>query len=100
MGQVIKYAALGVALVLVLSTVGVIIADLAGANTADGFLGAVSGFVNNVSSYLRSARGVLNYALGSGASVALDILIWLNVLLPIGLIPVRIIITIYRFINQ
>lgn len=99
MGQAVKYAALGVAIAAVLLlVVGVI------GSVTDGVFArvssAISSLVSTAGTALRNVKGALNYVLGDGAAIGLNLLIWMKILFPLLMLPVYVVITIYRWINQ
>lgn len=100
MGQAVKYAALGVAIVIILGLVGTLILGVTGVDITGGFAGSINRFLNTCSSVLQNVKGALNYACGEGGAVALNLLLWINLLLPIAAIPIRLVIMLHRFINQ
>lgn len=100
MGQAVKYAALGAAIIVILALVVGVVSSVTGSEVSGGFTSSVTAFINGCSSILQNVKGALNYACGSGGAIALNLLIWLNVILPLAIIPVRLVIMLHRFINQ
>lgn len=97
MGQAVKYAVLGVALVAVIALAGAIIVQASPDSALSSFGSSVSSFLSNVGSILRSVRGALNYVLGS-SMVSIAVFFWVSI--PIARIAFRVVVMVYRFINQ
>lgn len=97
MGQAVKYAVLGVALVAVIALAGSIISQLNPDSALSSFASSVSSFLSNVGNVLHSVRGALNYVLGA-PMVSIAIFFWVSI--PIARLAFRVVVMVYRFINQ
>lgn len=100
MGQAVKYAALAAGIAIILALIVVFIGNIAPSGVFGSIASSITNFLNVASTYIQSARGLINYFFGPGSAVAINAIIWIKLLLPILSLPVYITVTIYRWINQ
>lgn len=96
MGQAVKYAVLGAALVAVIVAAVALIAQSMPGSWSDSS-SAFASFLATATTTIRNVRGALNYVLGTSL-VGFAVPFYLT--LPMLLIGLKVSVTVYRWINQ
>lgn len=100
MGQAAKYTVLGAAIALLVAAIAGLISGVFTSDIFASIGSSFSSFVSVAGSLLRSVRGGMNYFFGPGSAVALNALIWVELIFPALFLPIKIGIVIYRWVNQ
>lgn len=101
MGQAAKYAVLTAAILVVLTSIGLILTNFINPQVWSGIYTGISRGVSYAGSAFRNVKGAINYFLGgSTAGTAFNIILWLQIMFSFATFGLKLSITIYRWINQ
>lgn len=98
MGQAVKYAALGAAIVVILALAASVINSMYPTEIITNLGSSLNSFLQAVGGFLQNVRGALNYFFGS--SLYVTICLAMVLIVPFGRVAYKISIAIFRFINQ
>lgn len=98
MGQAAKYAILGTAIAVILVSVVAIINSLYPTEVVSNFGSSLTNALSVVGDFFVNVRGALNYVLGSSLPLTICLALWVAV--PFARLAYKVVIMVFRWINQ
>lgn len=98
MGQAAKYAVLAAAIAVVLVSAAAIINQLYPTEVVSNFGSSLTSALSVVGDFLTNVRGAFNYVLGSHLPLTISVALWLVV--PFARLAFKVVVAVFRWINQ